>query len=435
LISQPLLESESVIAQFDYSAARSKLLEWFNVYGRKFPWRDDPTPYRVWISEIMLQQTTTQTVVGYFERFLARFPNVFALADADEETVLKYWEGLGYYRRARALRAAAFCIVEKYNGVFPNRYDDVISLPGVGKYASGAVLSFGFNLPFPVLEANTTRLHARLLALLADTTSASSQRLLWKFAENWLNEKETNLVSNLYRRLNGALMDLGRLICKPKEPCCGDCPLEPYCEGRRLNLQETLPVLRKKTEIIKRTDVVLWITRGELDDNCPEWNKTDVLLIRRPEGTLWAGLWDFPRFEILDSRFRDATDFYNDVNLNDRFQYFLEKEISINAADFRAADVLATFTHAVTRYRVSLRLCRIVDSQSGVYVRKRQTLFDTLENNYLSAPCELAQEKDPCQVAEWRWVDVEELEGYPLSSPSRKVAQFIAKHSRTTKTL
>ncbi len=424
-------ESESVLARFDFSAARRDLLEWFDANGRKFPWRDDPTPYRVWISEIMLQQTTTQTVVGYFERFLARFPDVVSLAEANEETVLKYWEGLGYYRRAKALRAAAVSIVERFNGVFPSRYEDVLSLPGVGKYASGAILSFGFNLPFPILEANTTRLHARLTALRADTTTAVSQRLLWKFADGWLREDKTNLDSNYFRRLNGALTDVGRLICTPKEPRCVDCPLEKYCEGKRLNLQGVLPVLRKKAEIIKRTDVAFWITRGELEKNCPKQNQTDVLLILQPAGVLWSGLWDFPRFEILDPRFRNATCLFNDINLSDRLQYFLSNGISPNGGDFRADDVLTTFTHTATRYRITLRLCRIFDANREICVRRRQFLFDDLDVSAASVPGEITQEKNACKIKDWRWVDVDRLEEYPLSSPGRKIARFIEKFNRT----
>ncbi len=431
MISSSLPESDSVLARFDFSAARRDLLEWFDAYGRKFPWRDDPTPYRVWISEIMLQQTTTQTVVGYFERFLARFPDVVSLAEANEETVLKYWEGLGYYRRARALHTAAVSIVQRFNGVFPNRYEDVLALPGVGKYATGAILSFGFNLPFPILEANTTRLHSRLLALREDTTTAVSQRLLWKFADFWLYEDKTNIAPNYFRRLNGALMDIGRVICSPKEPRCVDCPLEKYCEGRRLNLQGLLPVLRKKAEIVKRTDVAFWIMRGELEKNCPRQNQTDVLLILRPKGVLWSGLWDFPRFEILDPRFRDASCLFNDINLSDRLQFFLSDQNLVKDGDFRADDVLTTFTHTVTRYRVSLRLCRIVDASREINVQKRRRLFDDQEIINATAPRELAMEKDACKVEDWRWVGVDRLEEYPLSSPGRKIARFIEKFTRT----
>lgn len=259
-------------ARFDFSRARRALLNWFKTNGRAFPWRDDPAPYRVWISEIMLQQTTTQTALGYFERFLERFPDVNALASASEEETLKYWEGLGYYRRARALRQAAIQIVERFQARFPSEYDDVLSLPGVGRYAAGAILSFGFDKRFPILEANTTRLHARLLALRSETSASASQKLLWRFAEDWLPKDTSRRPKGLYRDINGALTDLGRLVCAPREPRCGACPLAQFCESERLNLQNVVPVLKPKPEPIRRVDAAIVVFRADLDraDNVGE---------------------------------------------------------------------------------------------------------------------------------------------------------------------
>ena len=157
--------------EWELEPARRALLKWFDRYGRALPWRDDPNPYRVWVSEIMLQQTTTQTVAGYFDRFLTQFPNASALARADEADVLKAWQGLGYYRRARAMRDAAKIVVERYNGELPGAREELEALPGIGRYAAGAILSFGFDRRAPILEANTTRLHARLLALEDDPTN------------------------------------------------------------------------------------------------------------------------------------------------------------------------------------------------------------------------------------------------------------------------
>ena len=242
-------------SNFDFSRARKALLSWFDANERRFPWRDEPTPYRVWISEIMLQQTTTQTVLGYFERFLARFPNPAALAAASEEEVLKFWEGLGYYRRAKMAREAAREIVARFDGEFPSRFEDVLSLPGIGRYAAGAILSFGFDERFAILEANTTRLHARLLGLRSETTSAESQRILWRFAESWLPRESSRRTAGVYRRINGALTDLGRLICAPKDPSCERCPLAKFCESERLSLQSIVPVLKKKAGRPKNLDI------------------------------------------------------------------------------------------------------------------------------------------------------------------------------------
>lgn len=428
-------ESAAESSPFDFRRARKAALVWFQTNGRVFPWRDDPTPYRVWISEIMLQQTTTQTVLGYFERFLKRFPNVAALAAASEEETLKYWEGLGYYRRARSLRAAAIEIVERFDAEFPSNYDDVLSLPGVGRYAAGAILSFGFDKRFPILEANTTRLHARLTGLLEETTTASSQRLLWKFAEDWLPQESNRRAPGVYRRLNGALTDLGRLVCAPVEPRCDVCPLAPQCAANRLSLQEKVPVLKKKAEPIRRVDVALLIFRSDLDradfvgeiDSETRRAPSDVLLIRRPQNSLWAGLWDFPRFEVVDSRFADARDFFDDASLAERLQFFLEEEVGAPPSDYRVGKTATTIRHSVTRYRVTLRVCQPAGSARKLVDSEEKTLFDF---PIVDAP--ISPRREPTgralrQADELRWVPLATLSDFPLSSPGRRVADWLAR--------
>lgn len=431
-------EALNVLSAFDFERARTALLRWFDANGRTFPWRSEPTPYRVWVSEIMLQQTTTQTVEGYFSRFLDRFPNAAALASADEATVLKYWEGLGYYRRARSLRAAALQIVERFGGDVPERFEDVLSLPGVGRYCAGAILSFGFDDRAPILEANTTRLHARLLGLRLETTTASAQKILWRAAENWLPlDSGKSRKPNVYRRLNGALTDLGRLVCSPTSPKCDACPLTEFCESWRSGLQDVVPVLKKKAETVSRTDVAFWIERrdlfGESDKRCQKTgcgkeNPTDVLLIRRPENALWAGLWDFPRFEITNEAFRDALDFDADVELCDRLQRFLEEEVGATPLDRRPGSVVYTVKHAATRFRITLRFCRLAVAKAV-----EKTLFDALESDAAPRPFQDVAKKaktPPSErvAAEVRWVPLAELDAYPLSSPGRKLARFVLKN-------
>lgn len=390
----------------------------------------------------MLQQTMTQTVVGYFERFLTRFPDVAALAAASEEETLKYWEGLGYYRRARALRAAAIEIVERFGGVFPSNYDDVLSLPGIGRYAAGAILSFGFDKRYPILEANTTRLHARLLGLRSETTLASSQKLLWRFAEDWLPEDSDGRRQGLYRDINAALTDLGRLVCSPSAPNCESCPLADHCESKRLELQEVVPVLKKKPETIPRADVSLWITRAELSDaaNVSEDpdvlakkiapKGTDVLLVRRAQGVLWQGLWDLPRFEAAQGRKYDPVDIPADSFLRDKIQYFLEEEAGTPGEDRGADAPIKMIRHSVTRYRVELYLCRLT---SGRAVVKQTALFDLTPKSELARSGEWEAEQSGTglrQSEELRWVPAEKLNAYPLSSPGRRLADYIAKEMR-----
>lgn len=465
---------------FDFARARKTLLHWFKTNGRNFPWREEPTPYRVWVSEIMLQQTTTQTVLGYFDRFLTRFPNVQALASASEEETLKYWEGLGYYRRAKALREAAQIIVERYNGEFPERYDDVLSLPGVGRYASGAILSFGYDKRFAILEANTTRLHARLLALREETTRANAQKILWRFAEDWLPPESKRRAKNVYRNINAALTDLGRLVCSPAEPRCDSCPLREFCETDRLGLQTQIPVLRKKVETIKQYDAALWISRGDLvrADRAEEYRanfkdssvdvaddlaltcssrdcfgpETDVLLIRRREGALWSGLWDFPRFEIASfdrDRLGSADsigdidiaelDLSLDTSLSERVQYFLEEESGALANDYRVGPVLTTVRHSVTRYRVELSVCRLRGAKTPVKTRNSTPLLELADGDEERKTRSLQifhalnvqnGGRRRCierQAAELKWVPISSLNELPLSSPARRVANFIVK--------
>ena len=441
--AQTIAASENalnVLSALDFEKARIALLRWFDANGRVFPWRSEPTPYRVWVSEIMLQQTTTQTVEGYFARFLERFPNAAALAEADEATVLKYWEGLGYYRRARSLRAAALQMVERFGGDVPERFEDVLSLPGVGRYCAGAILSFGFDKRSPILEANTTRLHARLLGLQLETTTATAQKILWRAAEDWLPlDSEKSCKPNVYRRLNGALTDLGRLVCSPTAPKCDVCPLTASCESWRRDLQDVVPVLKKKAETVARTDVAFWIERRDLfkdggkrckKTSCDGGGPTDVLLIRRPENALWAGLWDFPRFEITNEAFRDALDFSADVELCDRLQRFLEEEVGAPPLDRRPGNVVYTVKHAATRFKITLRFCRLAGAEP-----LEKTLFDGVDlgespligrgKGNATEPKTSAQER---VAAEWRWVPRADLDAYPLSSPGRKLARFVWKN-------
>src|SRR3954453_2619933 len=210
---------------------RRKLADWYEHGHRDLPWRRTRDPYRILVAELMLVQTTVAAVIPYSERFLARFPDVKALAEADEADVLKAWEGLGYYRRARQLQAAARMIVQRHGGVMPRDRELVRELPGVGRYIAGAILSFAFDLPEPIVEANSQRVLARLLAWPEDLKSSSSQARLWKAAERLVPAHDAGA-------FNQALMDLGALICTPRSPSCLICPVAASCLARRHGLQD-----------------------------------------------------------------------------------------------------------------------------------------------------------------------------------------------------
>ena len=258
---------------------RSGLRRWHARGGRDLPWRNCRDPYKVWVSEIMLQQTTVAAVKPYFERFLKRFPNVAALAAAKEEDVLHLWQGLGYYSRARNLRKAAQAIVSN-GGEFPQSIESLRQLPGIGRYTAGAIISFAFDRPAPILEANTLRLYCRLLGFRDDPRATSGQRTLWSFAERLVPTKSPG-------EFNQALMDLGATVCTPVEPRCNECPVASCCRALAEQAQTKIPAPKQRPEITETHEAYVAIESAGR-----------YLIYRRPEGQRWAGLWDFPRFEL-----------------------------------------------------------------------------------------------------------------------------------------
>lgn len=228
----------------------------------------------------MLQQTTVAAVIPYFERFLARFPTIASLAEGPEADILKLWEGLGYYSRARNLHKAAQQIMRDNNGQLPSTVDELTALPGIGRYTAGAIASFGFGQPAPIVEANTLRLYSRLIGMTEDPRSTAGQRTLWGFA-TWLSATPAAPV------LNQALMDLGATLCRPQAPQCSECPLKELCTACRDELQDRIPRLPPRTQKTPVTDILFVLQRQDR-----------YLLRQAVEGERWAGLWDFVRFSL-----------------------------------------------------------------------------------------------------------------------------------------
>ncbi|MBI4387274.1 MAG: A/G-specific adenine glycosylase [Elusimicrobia bacterium] len=241
------------------------LLRWYDAKRRRLPWRERPTPYRVWISEIMLQQTQVSTVLPYYERFLKKFPAIAALASAPEKDVLRLWAGLGYYSRARNLREAARRIVREHRGEFPDAWESVIDLPGVGRYTAGAVLSIAFNRPYPVLDGNVARVLSRLYALRGNVKSAPIQKKLWRLAEDLLDPNRPG-------DWNQAFMELGALVCLPQAPLCGRCPLSEKCAARLKGLELQLPETGPKRKPVQLRWTFLWIKK---DGKVLLWKRDD----------------------------------------------------------------------------------------------------------------------------------------------------------------
>jgi A/G-specific adenine glycosylase len=308
---------------------RKAILKWYESNQRRLPWRDDPIPYKVWLSEIMLQQTQVATVVDYFNRFINKFPTIIELANADEQTVLSMWEGLGYYRRARNLHAAAQKVRDDFGGIFPDDFESVLSLPGVGRYSAGAILSIAGDQKLPILEGNTYRLHARLLALHDDPRSRGSESLLWQFAEDLLPTKKCGA-------FNQSLMELGSEICKPKKPLCQCCPVIKNCAANQLDMADKLPIKSKRRKFVRRHDALFFIE-----------NRGQVWVRQRKQGEWWAGLWDFARFNVSE-----VAETAEKSPPNERLQNHLEAELGIQLKSH--PKILMTINHAVTHHKIRL---------------------------------------------------------------------------------
>ena len=326
----------------------------------------------------MLQQTQVATVIPYYQRFLARFPDVHSLAAAAEQDVLRLWEGLGYYRRARQLHAAAKVIAAEHAGRFPCSYDDVRSLPGIGRYTAGAILSIGTDARLPILEANTIRVLSRLTAFRGEAASAAGRKHLWSIAEAILPAKRVGA-------FNQALMELGSEICTPRSPQCDVCPVATLCEAQRRGLVSEIPPPAKRTRYEDLIEAAVVVRQGG-----------QILLRQCQAGERWAGLWDFPRFSLSDGS----------GALDEKVVRTAHEKAGLRITRLQ---LLATLKHGVTRFRITLH-CFVAR------LRTPQTTVCINGNN------------DAC-----RWVSPDELTSYPLSTTGRKISCMIARSATPQK--
>jgi A/G-specific adenine glycosylase len=260
---------------------RRRLLAWYDRHQRDLPWRRTRDPYAIWISESMLQQTRVETVLPYYERFLARFPDVEALAEAEPDEVLGAWAGLGYYSRARNLQRAARAVVQEHGGRLPDDAEDLRALPGIGRYTAGAVASIAFDRPEPVLDGNVTRVLCRLHGIADDVRAKSVQERLWERAAELAAGPRPGAA-------NQALMELGATVCTPRQPRCERCPLSRDCSARARGVAESLPVKSPARRQRPVEAVAAWVTR-----------RGRALAVRRPARGLLGGLWELPGGELL----------------------------------------------------------------------------------------------------------------------------------------
>jgi len=280
----------------------TRLLDWYGHSGRDLPWRGTRDPYRIWLSEIMLQQTTVAAVIPYYQRFLERFPEVLSLAAAPVDEVITLWAGLGYYSRARNLHAAARQVAERWDGQFPANLEELCSLPGIGRSTAGAILSIAFDRPAPILDGNVRRVLCRLLAIDADPRSTPVERQLWQAAEVLTPADRPHDYAQ-------AIMDLGATVCMPRSPDCPACPLEALCQARQQGLEQELPRRRSKAPIPTRHQVGLLLERNGR-----------FLLRRRPYQGLLGGMWEFPCVELQRDAVASAEDLLAGLGLSGELQ-------------------------------------------------------------------------------------------------------------------
>ncbi|HLQ70516.1 MAG TPA: A/G-specific adenine glycosylase [Bacillota bacterium] len=270
-----------VLRKIDITQFQDDLLTWYNRNKRDLPWRNDQDPYKIWVSEIMLQQTQVDTVIPYFERFLHKFPTPHALANATEQEVLKEWEGLGYYSRARNLQEAVREVVANYDGKVPDDPKSLGSLKGIGPYTQGAILSIAFNQPEPAVDGNVLRVLSRLLDISDNISENRVKKDFQRYARELISIEDP-------ASFNQAVMELGALICTPKQPMCMLCPIREHCQAFKAGTQTDLPVKKKPKKQRDIPYVVLMIRAPH----------NRIIIEKRPDTGLLANLWQFPMVPI-----------------------------------------------------------------------------------------------------------------------------------------
>jgi len=364
-----LSEGEVTLFGKEGESLKRSLLVWYTDVGRDLLWRRCPDPYAIWVSEIMLQQTQVKTVIPYYHRWLAQFPTIEQLASADLQQVLKVWEGLGYYTRARNLHRAAQEIMQHHGGVFPTALNDVLALPGIGRTTAGGILSAAFDQPVAILDGNVKRVLARLVALPVPLTKATKQ--LWQFSEALLDREHP-------RDFNQALMDLGATVCTPKKPDCNSCPWRTHCQAYNLGIQSHLPMREPSSPLPHKNIGVAVI-----------WNEQGQILIdrRRPNGLL-GGLWEFPGGKI---------------ELGETVEECIKREIQEELAiEIEVGDRLITIDHAYSHFRVTLNVhhCR----------------------HLIGVP-------QPLECDEIRWVTLDEIDQFPFPKANAQIIAALRQNS------
>ena len=341
---------------------RNALLTWFKKSQRKMPWRGIHDPYLIWVSEVMLQQTQVKKVVDYYERFIKRFPNVQQLAASPLQDVLKAWEGLGYYARARNLHKAAQCVVEEFDGEVPRDYATFKKLPGVGDYSAAAVQSIAFNTPYAAVDGNIKRVLARLFLIDAPINEASSAKIFQQKADGLLDQEEPGL-------FNQAMMELGATVCRPQSPTCLVCPVNQFCEAFHAARQDEFPHRRKTAAVPEHRIAAGVIHKG-----------AEVLIVQRPLDGLLGGLWEFPNGQIIE-----------DETAEEACIRYIADIVNLSVTNLKS---LTRVRHAFTHFKI---------------------VVDVFECKYQSGEVVLNGPIDA------NWVEVAALQDYPLPRATHKI--------------
>jgi A/G-specific adenine glycosylase len=348
-----------------------KLLAWYKRHQRSLPWRKTNDPYRIWISEIMLQQTQVNTVIPYYERFIKSFPDVRTLAAAPLQDVLKAWENMGYYSRARNIHAASRIIVNQWDGRIPDKLEEIKTIPGIGEYTSGAILSIAYRQAVPAVDGNVRRILSRLFAIRKPVNEPREQKNLRDLAALLVPAKNPG-------EFNQALMDLGATVCRAKKPDCSRCPVSGLCRANLHKLQNILPITRKAPAIPHRQAVAAVIRNS---DNL-------LLVVQRQASGLLASLWKLPG------------GFIEDVEKNGSLlRRNVKEELNIS---IRVGKYLASVDHVYTHFRLTLQA------------------FDC---------CLLKGNPEARACQNWRWATSAQLKKLPMSNIDRKILAEIAKIS------
>lgn len=354
----------------------SPLLGWFDTHAENLPWRQTQNPYHIWLSEIMLQQTQVNTVIPYYEKFLQKFPTVETLATTSQDDLMKQWEGLGYYSRARNLQFAAKQVVELYNGDIPTTAAELQKLKGIGRYTANAIASIAFNEQVPVVDGNVIRVFSRLFDIREDVTQEKTKQAIWSLAETLME----NVPQGQAGTYNQALMELGREVCKPRNPQCPTCPIAEHCRAKANDTQYERPV-KKAKKPIPHYDVTCGLIQNE---------QGDLLIAKRRDQDLLGGLWEFPGGKIEEGETMEAC-----------LSRELEEELGIQV---EVGERFIQVHHAYTHFKITLYAFWCTYLPDG-------------------------GEPTSIQCADWRWVKETELEDYAFSSADRKI--ITALHNRS----